>query len=83
VNGQVIIGRSKAVFSNMEVSDPQFGLKKNAKTVCKTQLAFPDGLYFRACQDHTRIVFFFDEIFMIGRTVSDFRHRGRQNKWSG
>jgi hypothetical protein len=58
----------------MQVSDPEFRFKKNAEAVGKTYFSFPDRFNLSPREHHTRIVFFFDEIFMIGRSVSEFSH---------
>src|ERR1700722_15006223 len=74
MNGQVVIGRTKAVFRNMHVPHPKLPLKKDTKTIHEVDLSIPDRLYLRSCQYHARIVFVFDEIIMIRRSVLYFAH---------
>jgi hypothetical protein len=66
MDGNMVVGGPKTVFRNMQVSNPEFGFKKRTKTICKTNFSFPDGFDFGPDQYQTRIVFLFDEIFMIG-----------------
>jgi hypothetical protein len=75
----MVIGCSKTIFGDMQVSDPEFRFEKNAEAVGKTYFSFPDRFDFGSGKHHTCIVFFFDEIFMIGRSVSEFSHTGTQN----
>jgi hypothetical protein len=75
----MVIGCSKTIFGDMQVTDPEFRFEKNAEAVRKTYFSFSDRFDFRSGKHHTRIVFFFDEIFMISRSVSEFSHNRRQN----
>ena len=74
MNSQMVIGRAKPIFGDMQVLHPKFTLVENAKAICKTDFTLADGLYFGTGQNHPRIVFVFDEIIMICRSVPNFAH---------
>jgi hypothetical protein len=75
VYGYMIVGSAKTVFCDMQVADPKLSFMKKAKAVNKAHPAFADRFHFRSCQYNARIVFVFDEIVVIGRTILD-RHDG-------
>jgi hypothetical protein len=66
MHGQVVVGRAETILGNMHVADPKLAIEEDTETVHEIDLAVADGFYFGAGQYHTRIVFVFDEILVIG-----------------
>src|ERR1700743_3172872 len=65
----MVVAGPKTVFGGMHIPNPQLPLVKDAETIHEIYLAVPYRLYLRSGQYHARIVFVFDEIIVISRSV--------------
>ena len=70
----MIVGGAVRVFGYMQAFDPKLAFIEKAVGVIEAGAAVAQRLYLGAEQYHARIVFVFDEILVVRRSIADCRH---------